>query len=406
MTTLHQAQAALQGLVSQAVAGIVVGNKETITLGGQPTPLDVVTLTLTSSGIAGSPVSVSYTVKAADTLLTVAQGLARALKGNAAIRAAGITALAADANPVLFAWYPGPLSVAWSSSLSVGATETVALVGQQIVPQVGIGWPPLNAVQEVARGGAALVTVYDRRVGKDVMRWNPYAYGQVAVVAGLTTAVAPASGDVAPAGSCTITLGGAPGIGDAVSCVVHNGAIAQVGLHQVDLGQTAAQVVAAVGGDTPSTMATKLAAAINGDATLSLWLSAAAVGPVVTLTSVAASRLSVQSYAGNGGSQTRELIRKLREFQVVTWTRTELLREALCDPIDNALAIAQATFSGVADSAGNAIRVTDVNDYDLEDNTLEDTYRHDFLVTLEYAVTTTDQLYAVLAPVAEYQVAD
>jgi hypothetical protein len=396
----------LQGLVSGALAGIVVGNKETITLGGTPTPLDVLTLTLASSGIAGSPVSVTYTVKAADTLLTVAQGLARALKASAAIRAAGITALAADANPALFAWYPAPLSVAWSYSLSAGATETVALANQQIVPQVGIGWPPLTAIQEVARGGAALVTIYDRRVGKDVMRWNPYAYDQVAVAPGLTTAVAPAGGLIPPLGAATITLGGTPGAGDAVSCVARNPTVVP-GSPDTDLGLTAAQVVSAVGGDTASTMATKLAAAVNGDATLSLWLSAAASGPVVTLTSlIAGASLSVQSYAGNGGSQTRELIRKLRQFQVTSWTRTELLREALCDPVDQALAIAQATFGNVTDPSGNPIRVTDVNDFDLEENTLEDVYRHDFLVTLEYAVTTVDALYSVLAPVTEYQVAD
>jgi hypothetical protein len=407
MTSLHGAQAALQSLVSQALAGIVVGTKETITIGGTITGGDAVTLTLASSGIAGSPVSVSYTVKPTDTLLNVGAGLARALNANAAIRAAGIIATASGATPNVFATYAPTLSVTWSANVSGEASETVGLAQAQMVPQIGIGWPPLSALQAVAQGGAPLVTVYDRKVGRNVMRWNPYAYNQVAVPATLTTALAPASGMIQPSGTATITLGGTPGVGDAVSCVVNNRTVAQIGLDQVDLGQTAAQVVSAVGGDTASTMATKLAAAINGDATLSLWLSAAAVGPAVTLTSlIATAPLTVQSYAGNGGTQEMELIRKERQFQVVAWTRTELQREQLCDPVDTALATAQATFSGVTDASGNPIRVLEVNDYDLEDDTQEDVYRHDFLVLLEYAVTTVDQLYAVLAPVVEYQVAD
>lgn len=406
MTTLHQAQAALQALVSGALAGIVCGNKETITLGGTATALDVVTLTLTSASIAGSPVSVSYTVKAADTLTNICQGLSRALNANAAIRAAGITALPASNTPNVFAWYPAALSVAWSVSLSAGASETVAFANLSVVPQIGIGWPALPALQEVARGGAALVTVYDRRVGRNVMRWNPYAYNQTTTTAVLTTAVVPASGAIAVGGSATITLANA-GIGDAVSCVIRNAAVVP-GVPKTDLGTTAAQVVSAVSGDTAPTMAAKLAVAINGDTTLSAWVSAAAVGPAVTLTSLLASGapLIVQSFTGNGGSQQRELIRKERQFQVTAWTQTELLREALCDPVDNALAVAQATFGGVTDANGNPIRVTQVNDFDLEDDTLEDVYRHDFLVTLEYPVTTTDQLYAVLAPVAEFAVAD
>jgi hypothetical protein len=45
-----------------------------------------------------------------------------------------------------------------------------------------------------------------------------------------------------------------------------------------------------------------------------------------------------------------------------------------------------------------------MSDYDLEDATLEDVYRHDFMVAMDYAVTTVDLLYAVLAPVLNFNV--
>jgi hypothetical protein len=397
MATLHQIQAALQEQISSTVGAIVVGNKETVVLGGRATPLDVVTLELTSSGISGSPVSLSYTVKATDQLQNITTALARMVNTNAALQAAGIRAVPSTQGPTLWAYYPAGLSVAWSFSLSVGATETVLLTNLAVTPSTGIAWPALPTLQEVARGGAAPITVYDRRIGKNVTRWSPQPISTVVTEATLTTEI---SSEVIPhGGSVVITLGGTITVGDAVSAVLTSFMSAPPSPNT-----QAAQVVSGTASDTPSTMASKLAAAINGDPVLSTWVTAVASGPAVTLTSiVAAGQLGLQSYTGNGGVQTTEIARRLRQFQIVAWTQTEVLRQAVTDPIDVMLAQDDTNF-GIVLLDGTPIRVMYEGDYDLEDDTLEDVYRRDFIVSVDYPVTSTDQLYAVLAPVAAFAV--
>lgn len=98
---------------------------ETATIGGTITANDTLTITATSTGIAGSPVSVTYKVLSGDTTTTIATALAAQLNANANLVAANITAVAAAA--VITIYYPTSLTVSWSESTSVGATETITL---------------------------------------------------------------------------------------------------------------------------------------------------------------------------------------------------------------------------------------------------------------------------------------
>lgn len=385
MATIYGVMGALQQSVKSAVAGILVSNLETVTITGQPTVGDVVSLTLTSGGITGSPLVVSYTVKAADTLQAIGNGLAAAINASPALRQAKVLA-----TPTLQAGlqvqYPTALTIAWTSGVSGAATEVVGLVSTAQIAKSGVGWPPITALQNVARGGA-LITVYDRKIGKNTTRWSPFPYNQVVIPCTTTTSVANAGG--------SITLGGSVTPGDAVSCVISAPVLNQP-------RQTAAVVVSGIAGDTPVIMATKLAAAINADAVLSQWVSAAAVGAVVTLSPIVPA-LSVQSYAGNGGTQTRELARTEKSLQVVIWARTEEARALLVDALQGMLADAQVNF-GPTTPDGQPVRLEMQNDYALEDDTLEDVYRHDFLISVDFAITTQDQLYSVLAPIPSYAV--
>jgi hypothetical protein len=99
------------------------GAGTTATIGGTVTIGDTVSLTATASGITGSPVTVSYTVVARDTLSTIAAGLERAVNANTNLTTAGIYAFVRAEVVYLFA--PTALNCAWS--FTSAGTETVTL---------------------------------------------------------------------------------------------------------------------------------------------------------------------------------------------------------------------------------------------------------------------------------------
>jgi hypothetical protein len=101
------------------LAGGATSAALTVTLGGTATAADTLTATLTSSAIAGSPLSVTYTAPVGCTLASNAAGLAALINANAALRAAGISALAAAA----------VVSIYQPTALSPQATLTVSKTG-------------------------------------------------------------------------------------------------------------------------------------------------------------------------------------------------------------------------------------------------------------------------------------
>lgn len=251
--------------------------------------------------------------------------------------------------------------------------------------QAAIGYPSIGGLQQVAKTGVAAVAVYDRKISKNTTRWAPYVFSQTVVPATLTTALAP--NRIAPGQSATITLGGTVTLGDAVSALA-----VRVG------GLTGAVVAVSVQNDSPTSMAAKLANMINTDSSMLGMLTAAAVGAVVTVKNVANVALQLGSYAGNGGSQQREIGRREQQMQVILWARTVEQRNLMVAALETAIALSEINFGPLLPD-GTQGRLSYVSDYDLEDDTLEDVYRHDFMVAMDYPVTTTDLLFAVLAPV-------
>lgn len=281
--------------------------------------------------------------------------------------------------------------------------------GNPLTVDVGIGWPPLNKLQDVARSAKSkpvaqkgAVGVYDRRIGRNTTRWNPSSFNQVNVAATLTSVVSQSV--IPPAGAATITLGGTVTVGDAVSTVLEDAGEIAISPGEAQPWSVSAEV--AIGGatDTPTTMAAALAALISADAVMNLLVTALAVGPVVTLTAKSGKGpIRLVSNTGNGGSQEREIGRREREFQIASWSSTEEARNAIGDPIDTMLAQAELNF-GLTFPDGSQGRLLYVNDFDIEDGTLQDAYRRDFLLTIDYPVTVKDQLYAILAPSFAQQV--
>lgn len=262
--------------------------------------------------------------------------------------------------------------------------------GVPITPyQAAIGYPSIGVLQNIAKGGPAIVSIYDRKISKNSTRWNPFVITQTATPATLTTTLSQSG--VRPGGTAQITLGGTVSLGDAVSALA------------VSVGNKTSAVVA-IGGasDTPTTMATQLAGLINSDPSYTGVMSATAAGPVVTLTNLRTIGLGLASYVGNGGSQTREIGRRMIGVQIIIWAQTVEIRNLMTAALAIVIAEAELNFGPAPD--GTAGRLDYVSDYDLEDDTLSDSYRHDFMLSMDYTVTTVDALYAVLAPVLNYSV--
>ena len=294
--------------------------------------------------------------------------------------------------------------------LAAMQSQIVAVTAAIATPQVrvGIDWPSVKTLMQNVRGGAALVTVFDRKLSRDTTRWPPVALGETPVVATLTAATS--NSTIAGGGSATITLGGSVTAGDAVACVLVNGGVggvAQAGANDIFTPSWAA-IVTGTASDTPTSMATALAAAINADALLSTWVAAGASAAVVTLTSrLAAGTLKIAANVGNGATQITEIGRRARELSVHIWARSVEDRDTVGDPIEGMLAQMEvgwgAYAQGLAFPDGTGGRVLVMNDFLLDDATLSDTYRRDFLLSVDYPVTTADGLYAVLAQITQTQ---
>ena len=264
---------------------------------------------------------------------------------------------------------------------------------------VGIGWPPLNRLQDVSRGQRAAVAIYDMKVARNTTRWLPFSYDVTPIAATLTAALSRPTLIDGISPTATITFGGTVTQGDAAAIVVTNtGSIPYDADGDPQVRPSAAQVVIGSTADTPSSIASALAAAINGDAALSTWLTAAAGGAVVTLTIVAGKGpLVLAARTGNGATQEREIGRRLRHMQIACWTQTEEAREALTDPIDTYLAQSELDF-GLLLPDNSYARLLYESDHYIEDATLQDVYRRDFFVSIDAPVTVIDRLYEILAP--------
>jgi hypothetical protein len=133
----------------------------TVTVAGALSVGDGLQLTATSSALSGSPVTLTYTTKAGDTINSMAAGLVTLINANAALVAVGTYASAVGA--VITIYWPSNLSptLVWSKSVTGAATETLTIgtgtsgtgsvtltglftgsLGNQMTMTVTAGWAP------------------------------------------------------------------------------------------------------------------------------------------------------------------------------------------------------------------------------------------------------------------------
>jgi hypothetical protein len=122
--TYHQLANAL-GEINIAV----YGTQQVLTLSGAATAGDVISLSFSSAGITGSPVTVSYTVGAGNSLGMMTANLQALIWNNANLRAVGLSATynSASSSVLTLCWPLTLATVTVSATVTGAATETVSL---------------------------------------------------------------------------------------------------------------------------------------------------------------------------------------------------------------------------------------------------------------------------------------
>jgi hypothetical protein len=190
----------------------------------------------------------------------------------------------------------------------------------------------------------------------------------------------------------TLTMGSSPEVNDGVSFVAQLGTI------------TYFNTYIATSSDTLATMATKLAANINADPNTSQWVSAAASGRAIAITSIIPEGLSCYTQTGNQGTTTTVVGNECRSMLITLQTRLYQDRDTLGEPIKTVLFQLQnqansigQQFLQLTDTTWMRVRINH-NRMGRTDH-LTNTYRWDYVLDIEYSVTAIDKLYSILAVV-------
>jgi hypothetical protein len=114
-------------------------------------------------------------------------------------------------------------------------------------------------------------------------------------------------------------------------------------------------------------------------------MSAMLAGDVITVTNISAAALPVRAGVVNVGGFTQEIYRQKREIQVTLWTRTPQERERYGTILENTFAQAEVNFGiQLADQSWARLMIED--DMVWKDSQLQNIFRRDFIVSLDYPV--------------------
>ncbi len=116
------------------------------TMGGTVTVGNVMTITVTDSGLPGGTQNVTYTVVGGDTLTTIAAGIAAAVNANSNLSAAGITAKSAA---TVFSLFSQSLNTTTYFASTGGGTATITLAYDKIYKGTSANWNTGTNVQNI-----------------------------------------------------------------------------------------------------------------------------------------------------------------------------------------------------------------------------------------------------------------
>lgn len=250
-------------------------------------------------------------------------------------------------------------------------------------PIVYIDIAPIDAIQNLARGGPALIGIFDRHMSRNTTRWNIIGLTPTLPDPKIVSTVS--NSNLFPGFSQTITLSVGVNVGDAVSAIIKSGV------------NTYSQATIAQEGATLDSMATNLAAAINSDPKMGQFVIASATGPVVNLVNIGGIGQQLSSLTGSAGSQITEWAREEHSVQVDLMAQTYQQRNAIGSQLLGQFAKTQATF-GLKQPDGTWMRVRINSNMPSRDTSNSDIYRWIFLLDIEIGLTTADAVYTMIQP--------
>ncbi len=253
---------------------------------------------------------------------------------------------------------------------------------------VGVGYPPVRALQNVARSGV-LVSVYDHGLAPDKTRWIPFpALPSVPILSALSIS-GPSS--ISAGTSGTIAISGSPIPEDTLSItVLGSGSYQGASYTEPQSGSldsfcegfvTAFNTDAVTSYGTPSQGISGMVASYLG-------------AGVIELQNNRAAAVALTLKATNGSVVSREIRRVMRQLQVTAWANSPDLRDTVCDPIEQAFSEQQVYF-GSQFPDGTWARILLEEDISIEDNTLQDVFRRDFVIGCEYGILQTVVEYPI-----------
>ena len=320
------------GATETLTAGIFRNGVENLTVGGTKTTGNVLTLKVVDPALTGGSHSVTYTVLSTDTTTTMATGLKSAINADSTLSTLGVTAT--SATNVVSIKSNSKNVTNYTSSVTTGGTETLTLAPNQN------GNMLVNLQGTVTTGDVLTLTTYDSGLsgGKQAITYTALSGDTLTSEAtGLTTAInanaslsgkgitatssgavislssnSPNSTSYRPSYSASSTEAmtiSQPTYGWQVAAIAGTKTTGDVlTLTVTDAGlSTGTETVSytVLSGDTLTSIATGLAAAVNADSNLSaLGISATSNSTVVSLESLSPNTTSYAQSVNSGGTET------------------------------------------------------------------------------------------------------
>jgi RHS repeat-associated protein len=322
------------GATETMTFGIFQNGTESATVGGTKATGDVLTLTVHDAALTGGQQAVSYTVLSSDTLTTIATGLKSAVNGNANLTTLGVTATSAgtvvsvNSNSTNATSYTESVTGTETITLAidqnptticiVGGTATTSDVVKLNVYDAGLSGGTTSASYTVGAGNTltqiatGLTSAINSNTGLQGIGVSATSSGvNITIVSnstnsttyrqsfGATTATESLSLTTPTYGWQVAAIGGTKTTGDVLKVIVFDSALS-----------TGSETVpyTVLSGDTVTSIATNVAAAINADSNLSnIGVTASSSSTIVSIESVSPNLTTYAQSANTGATETIKL---------------------------------------------------------------------------------------------------